>query len=176
MRHTNGNRWPTVLLVAVVAGVLITNVGCIVLPIPNTRVEGSGLKSRVVDADSGRPVAGARVFSTYDDRNATVDAAGRFELPPHVQWHFGYLAGVLDYPIWPFTGDVLLPGCSVRVEAPGYPTAEYAVNGYDRGAVKPDGNDGGVLSVPQLALHARTLAKPSSGPATRLVAATPPAG
>ena len=41
---------------ALFGGLLFISPGC-VFPVPNVRVEGYGVQSHVVDADSGRPVA-----------------------------------------------------------------------------------------------------------------------
>ena len=108
--------------------------GCIVVPFPNSRVEGYGVISRVVDADNGHPIAGAKVVDATDEtRTVTTDASGKFQLEPMVRWHFGYLYGVVSYPIWPFTHDLLLPHRSISIVAAGYDEATFLLD-----SLRPD--------------------------------------
>jgi hypothetical protein len=103
--------------------------GCIVLPVPNCRVEGHGVTSQVVDAATGRPVPNARVSDVRDDQRAVVAGAdGRFTLEPHVQWHMGYQYSAIPYPIWPTTGDVFIPSRCIRIRAAGYQETDFSLS------------------------------------------------
>ena len=149
------------------AGMLAVMPGCIVLPIPNSRVEGFGVTSQVVDIETGRPVAGATVIDESNERCAvTTNADGRFKLDPRVQWHFGYLWGVISYPIWPFTGDLVNPDRSVRVLAEGYEEARFTFfpssSGPDDVRRKTPVADV-VLQVPSVPLQRRPGTRPLEG-------------
>ena len=124
--------------------------GCIILPIPNARVEGSGVRSQILDADTGKPIPGAKVSDRVNGGDATTDAEGRFCLQPHVQWHAGYLSGVLDYPIWPFTGDVIMPERSIRIAAPGYGTTDVDIELFGRHSAVGVMRDGDYLIVERI--------------------------
>lgn len=97
--------------------------GCI--PIPNTRIEGKGIKSCVIDAATGLPVAKATIRDPADGMTTTTASDGSFFLKPHIQLHWAYLCGPLSYPIWPFTYDLAPAGRQFRVEAAGYVAREF---------------------------------------------------
>jgi hypothetical protein len=95
--------------------------GCIILPVPNRRVEGYGVTACVVDAQDGHPIANVRVVDATNARCFALTAPnGCFRLNPIVQWHAGYLWGVISYPIWPFTGDLITGDRTISITAPGY--------------------------------------------------------
>lgn len=137
-------RWGALLIVGLCGG-------CVILPVPNAREEGAGVRSRVLDAEDGKPVR-ATIRDLVGGETATTDAAGAFLLKPHVQWHAGYLLGVISYPIWPFTGDLFMPGRSFRIEAPGYCARDVSLRVGDPG-VGLTGTSGSVLEAPALVLH-----------------------
>jgi hypothetical protein len=104
-------------------------VGCVALPVPNCRVEGHGVTSQVIDAETGRPVPSARVSDARNDREAVVAGAdGRFTLEPHVQWHLGYQFGAIPFPIWPTTGDMFIPSRCIRIRAAGYEETDFSLS------------------------------------------------
>lgn len=35
--------------------------------------------------------------------------------------------GVLDYPLWPFTGDLIVPERSIRIASPGYAATDVDI-------------------------------------------------
>src|SRR5258708_882046 len=112
---------PTRVRLAILLACLTALSGCIIVPIPNRRAEGTGVDAKVVDSETLAPIPHARVEDDGDPRRVTEsDGAGHFLLPCVYQWHAGYLWGVLSYPIWPFTADVWMCGCQVRITAPGY--------------------------------------------------------
>jgi hypothetical protein len=134
---------------------LVVTSGCLIIPIPNARIEGNGMRSKVVDADTGQPVAGARVSTVdYEKRVAVADAHGDFSLDPHVQWHAAYLWGVIGYPIWPFTGDAISSECSVLVEVPGYRATRFDVDFWrEKGGLDAELTTDGYLIVSSLAIR-----------------------
>ncbi len=73
--------WPSITgnfaRVCGLAGILGLS-GCLILPIPNARVEGSGVKSQILDAATGKPIPGAKVSDPVNGGGATADAEGRF--------------------------------------------------------------------------------------------------
>jgi hypothetical protein len=157
---------------ALFGGLLFISPGC-VFPVPNVRVEGYGVQSHVVDADSGRPVAGAKVVDASDGRHAArADANGEVRLKPRVQWHFGYLWAVaIGYPVWPFTGDLVRADRTVRVIAAGYDVATFRLS---PSRADPERGDGigdlpvkdDVLLVPSLRIRKRPASQPAA-PETR---------
>ena len=126
--------------------------GCLALPIPNARVEGSGIKSRVMDATTLQPVANATVLDPIHCQTSVTNRNGQFCLAPHYQWHAGYLISAISYPIWPTTGDIILPRRLVRVVAPGYISKEFDI-GVLTGDIKPTETDHDVLIVPPLLIQ-----------------------
>jgi hypothetical protein len=145
-------------------GLSVITPGCIVLPVPSSRVEGYGVASQVVDAQSGSPVVGAKVVDVADEHRAvTTNADGRFRLEPHVQMHWGYLWGAISYPIWPFTGDVVILDRTVRVIGDGYDEAEFTLSPLPKGR-ENTGNtiavENDVLLVPSLPVHRRPATRP----------------
>lgn len=122
--------------IVLLIGISFAACGCVVLPLPNYRVEGYGVKSRVVDAETGAPIVGAKIIDAANpNKTVKTDKNGDFHLLPNVQWHFGYLWGVLSYPIWPFTGDVVLGDRSIRIISPGYEEVIFDMQMKDEGNV-----------------------------------------
>lgn len=150
-----------------VAGLLAMSAGCVVLPVPNCRLEGYGVASRVVDADTGRPISGARVADVRDERRAVMtNEDGRFRLEPYVQWHFGYLWGVTSYPIWPFTGDIVDPDRSVRIHAAGYDDSVFTLSSIHATQGRENVRSGipvqdDVLLPPSLPIRSRPTTRPA---------------
>lgn len=104
---------------------LLYGSGCV--PIPNTRVEGEGIKAYIIDAGTKLPVAKATIRDPVYGMSTTTALDGGFFLKPHVQSHWGYLFGPISYPIWPFTYDVAPLGRRFRVEAAGYVSRDFEV-------------------------------------------------
>lgn len=131
--------------------------GC--LPIPNTRVEGSGIKSRIVEFESNLPVVNATVWDVYGTATKS-DRNGEFFLKPHVQWHFGYLCGPISYPIWPYTFDLVTPGRRFRVRAAGYVERQFDVEWERRRQdIQLADPQGHVLLIAPIRLQKETRAK-----------------
>ena len=126
--------------------------GCLVLPVPNPRVEGAGVRAQVVDEDTGRPIENAAVSDSIHGEATKTDACGRFYLRPHIQWHAAYLWGVLSYPILPFTGDVVVPTRTVRVEAAGYARCQFDIKLSD-GRTRPANPQATVLLAPPIRMN-----------------------
>lgn len=149
---------------ALLTALLVIASGCVVLPVPNYRIEGHGVASRIIEAESGRPIAGATVVDANDERRSvTTNEDGRFILDPHVRWHFGYLWGVISYPIWPFTGDVVIPHRVLRVTADGYDEMTFTLSPSREGERLHPGialNDD-VLTIPSLPLSPRPTTRPA---------------
>lgn len=107
-----------------IAGVLLTIVlmssaGCLIVPYPHVRQDIHARNGRVVDADTGSPLAGAVVTSLTNGRECVTDVEGRFALPEVRRWHWGLLiTPALIYDIWPFLSMEVDP--DVRVVAVGF--------------------------------------------------------
>jgi hypothetical protein len=107
-----------------IAGVLLTIVlmssaGCLIVPYPHVRQDIRARNGRVVDADTGSPLAGAVVTSLTNGSECVTDAEGRFTLPEVRGWHFGRLiTPPLSYDIWPFLD--IAPSHQVRIVAVGF--------------------------------------------------------
>lgn len=132
-------QWFNRLAISVAAGLCFFLQGCLIIPFPNSRIEGNGVSSTLVDADNGRPIALARVAiegARGHPRAAVTDSLGRFRITPHVQWHAAYLLSPISYPIWPFTGDVIIGDCAIRVAAPGYEDSVIEISAFPEG-VRP---------------------------------------
>jgi hypothetical protein len=80
---------------------LVLGVGC-ALPIPHKRLHIYGVKSRVVDNETNKPIPDATICSFTEERNcAKSDKTGAFELPPIYGWHGGYFIGPISTSFWP---------------------------------------------------------------------------
>ena len=107
------------------AGLFPLMSGCILWP--NSRVEGYGIRSRVLDAETGEAISGAEVRDVRSPSRMTkTDVEGRFVLKPFVQWHGGIWFGPPGYlPILPSTGDVAPQSREIRISADGYEISRY---------------------------------------------------
>jgi hypothetical protein len=119
---------------AMAASALLALGGCLALPIPNRSCDGFGVDSRVVDAQTLAPIAGARIAvvgiagpATDAASSVAVGPDGHFRIEPVYHWHAGYLFGVISYPIWPFTRDRVAPICGISVHAAGYQPRSFLV-------------------------------------------------
>lgn len=108
----------------VAAAVWAAVAGCVVIPVPHTRVHQAAREGRVVDALTGAPLEGAVVTSLADGgRTCRTDAAGWFRLPPVRRWHGAvmYCLFTHAHSLWPTHCVWGRPRTqSIRVEAPGY--------------------------------------------------------
>ena len=81
---------------------LVVPAGCVV-PAPSTSRVAPGIGGSVFDADSGRPVPGARIEHRFDKRihaAATSGANGGFAVGELRQRHWGLLVGLaLNHPL-----------------------------------------------------------------------------
>lgn len=81
---------------------LVVPAGCVV-PAPSTSRVAPGIAGSVFDADSGRPVQGARIEHRFDRRmhaTATSGAGGGFAVGELRQRHWGLLVGLaLNHPL-----------------------------------------------------------------------------
>lgn len=74
--------------------------GCIALPIPHTVVEHGAIRGRVVDDETGRPIAGVKLFLDDDAApEAISDGDGHFEIAEHERWRLFWVVPLL--PIHP---------------------------------------------------------------------------
>jgi hypothetical protein len=140
--------------------------GCIIWP--NYCVERAGVKSRVVDADTGIPVKGAAVCDTRNQKRAcTADDSGAFKLRPTYHWHGGYWLAGIALKILPATHDIIMPSFAISIAAPGYETTSFA-NAKDEDLLPPPvispnqaveaQFDGTYFHLPRLALKRTTQA------------------
>ena len=77
---------------------LLTSIACIltgcIIPVPHRRLHEMGYEAKVVDANTGSPVAGARLTPPLGGSLiATTDANGDFRIKPRWGWHAAYLVG-----------------------------------------------------------------------------------
>jgi hypothetical protein len=71
--------------------------------VPHSRIVG-----RVVDAGSGEPVAGARLWlHSSSGSTAETNSEGRFEFTPHEEWRFFMNLPLLPFEFWWLCGDQL---------------------------------------------------------------------
>jgi len=113
---------------AVLLVLLFATQGCLMVPFPNRSTDAFGVVSQVVDAESGAPVPHARIYAHDPHAFVEADEAGRFQIEPLLQWHAGYLFGVISYPIWPATTDVVPRRRTFKVVAPGYQDEVFAAD------------------------------------------------
>lgn len=128
--------------------------GCI-LPVPHTRMHAFGVTGQVVSATTDDPVANASVTSIEQPQDqAQCDRSGRFRLHPKRGWHAAYCIGPICESLLP-GWDMTYPGRAIRVSAPGYATADFAVSIFTHyGTNEVTGElAGAYLKVAQLKLH-----------------------
>lgn len=133
--------------------------GCVIVPFPNQSIELFGVQSQVVDAQTHAPIRHVQVILPALDSVSHVEAdeSGRFRIKPVTRWHAGYLLGVLSYPIWPFTSDVVAPARSFKLVAAGYTEQDFIASPFDwkHGSETwlPAKIDAGTLYVPSIRLQ-----------------------
>lgn len=83
--------------VMLMAAMLLSASGCIFLPIPHIRLHEYGVKSRLIDDQTGEPIDDAGIISLADDHKVvTSDINGEFILPPVYGWHGAMVIGVVS--------------------------------------------------------------------------------
>lgn len=101
-----------------------------VIPVPHRRVQRRGLEGWVTDAQTGKPIAGAKIqirkksqSPESDQEFETVAVSGRngrFRQKSDYSWHGAYLFGPISYSLFPYF-DMAYPGAATgRVSAMGY--------------------------------------------------------
>jgi hypothetical protein len=95
------------------AAVLCALAGCVIYPGPVS----ASLSGRVVDAETGGPIAGAHLYFGEIAKDEVVSSAdGQFSLAEMRKWHTVVM------------GEDVNGGRMLTVEAPGYPRQTQAVN------------------------------------------------
>ncbi|QVL32736.1 carboxypeptidase regulatory-like domain-containing protein [Telmatocola sphagniphila] len=120
------------LKIVIMTILMIPLSGCVLAPIPNSRVEGFAVQSRLLDAETKQPIPNAKIIAVDGDTSIT-DSDGRFELKKHTQQHYGFLLGVISYPVLPFTTDLVSRSRAFRVNAVGYPQQSFLVKEEEEG-------------------------------------------
>lgn len=101
---------------------LITFNGC--LPIPHTSLRSPEIQGRVLDAQTQKPVAGAKVFLTEHPQVSTqTDSAGYFRIKERRKFHPAVTVPEGDWPPSEYWG------CALTVTHTNYVT--YVQNGPD---------------------------------------------
>lgn len=99
--------------------------GCLLLPIPHTRLHAYGVQGRIVSSVNETAVAGASILSEDDSTaHCRSDATGAYRLPPLYGWHGAYFIGPISLSLLP-GWDVTSPERTFRISAPGYSDATY---------------------------------------------------
>jgi len=105
-RRAGATLWGAAAILGVLAG-------CVIYPGPVSET----LSGRVVDAESGGPIAGAHLYFADSPKDEAVSSAdGQFALAEMRKWHTVVMGADLN------------GGRMLIVEAPGYPRQTHAVN------------------------------------------------
>lgn len=112
--------------------------GCLILPIPHTRLHAYGVRGRVVDAITGKPVQNATIRAYFGDTLETdegaavkSDAAGRFRVDPKKGLHGAYMIGPVSQSLWP-GWDATGTDRKITIGAPGYSEQTFTIAGNRR--------------------------------------------
>ena len=108
----------------VLAVLLVFGAGCLVIPVPHSRTWAPSREGLVVDANTGAPVANARVCSIHEKgKSAKTDVNGRFRLPPAKSWHGAYMCAIpVSFSLFPTLDMPRLTGQGITVSATGFET------------------------------------------------------
>ena len=109
------------LLFFVAMGILLS--GCIV-PIPHRRLHAYGVKSKIVDSESGVPIQNATIW------NVRTDSQGDFSINPRYGWHGGYFFSPISRSIWP-KHHMAFPVAFFKVSADGYNMKEVQTSSFE---------------------------------------------
>jgi hypothetical protein len=94
--------------------------GCLAIPYPHKIVPYSHITGRIIDANTGAPVAGAIVGLSQGHASRETDSNGNFEFKPEEEWRLFFNLPLLPFEFWWMCGDDLViegpyePGKEIR--------------------------------------------------------------
>ena len=116
--------WITVVLL------FSTMQGCLIIPVPHTRLHAYGVKGRIVDED-GKPIVNASVVNEQAPKKKAIsDVDGYFKLSPVRGWHGAYFIGPISLSMFPGF-DVPSSLVDVYVNADGFSKQKFTFDYHD---------------------------------------------
>jgi hypothetical protein len=107
---------------------LVLGAGC-ALPIPHKRLHIYGVRSKLVDNETNKPIPDATICPLPEAKDcAKSDKTGTFELPPVYGWHGGYFIGPISVSFWPGF-DIAVPLRDIEIKAQGYKDTIVTIEG-----------------------------------------------
>jgi hypothetical protein len=94
--------------------------GCLIVPVPHQRLQEVGVKGRIIDAESNKPVVAAKVEDIVDPTKFTYSVIdGTFILKPVYKMHGAYVVSGVGTSVFPYYD---APGSTrtITIIAPGY--------------------------------------------------------
>jgi len=154
--------------------------GC-VIPIPHRRLHAYGVRGRVLDVDSHRPIKHASVVSWERNGHPQVmtNAEGEFEIQPVHGWHGALFIGPICLSLFPGF-DITAPCQNVYVSAHGYQAESFFVSRTSDEMMALTDNSNGYVNInariEDKCLQAGPLRLRRADEQTKELPTTPPSG